>query len=83
MNLLINLIPVGVGLLIFVSVMLIFTLFSNQGEAFLDRVTGKYTARLKPLFEAQQIPLKPGQFVLIQVGSVLLCFALGLASGEK
>lgn len=81
MNLLINLIPVGVGLLIFTSIMLIFTLFSSQGEALLDRLTGQYTARLKPLFESQQIPLKPGQFILIQVGSVLLFFALGLASG--
>ena len=79
--LLINLIPVGVGLLIFTSIMLIFTLFSDQGEALLDRLTGQYTARLKPLFESQQIPLKPGQFILIQVGSFLLFFALGLASG--
>ncbi len=76
-----QLIPIGVGLLIFVSVMLIFTLFSNQGEALLDTLSGRYTQRLKPRFEAQQIPVTPGQFLLIQVGCVMLFFSLGLASG--
>lgn len=77
----IQFLPLGIGLLIFVAVMLTLMLFSNQGEQILDTLTGHYVARLKPEFENQQFPIGPSQFVFAQLGLTLAFFSVGVFSG--
>lgn len=80
-EILINLLPVGIGALIFVAVLLMFMLFSAQGEKRLDLLTGHYLERLKPQFEDQQVPISAVQYVFIQFGIVLALFSVGIVSG--
>ncbi len=79
---LLNLLPIGIGLLIFLAVLMILMLFSSQGERLMDTLTGNYVKRLKPEFERLQISLPPIQFVMIQVALGLLLFATGLVTGS-
>lgn len=79
---LLNLLPIGIGLLIFLAVLMILMLFSAQGERLMDTLTGNYVKRLKPEFERLQISLPPIQFVMIQVALALLLFATGLVTGS-
>lgn len=81
MALLLQFLPLAIGLLIFVAVLLVLMLFSSQGERLLDTATGNYVERLKPSFERQQLPLGPAQFITVQIGLTLALFTLGLFSG--
>lgn len=81
MAILLQFLPLAIGVLIFVAVLLVLMLFSSQGERLLDTATGHYVARLKPSFERQQLPLGPSQFVTVQLGLSLALFTLGLFSG--
>lgn len=82
-DLLVNLLPIGVGVLIFVAVLLLLMLFSAQGERLLDTLTGHYLAKLRPQFERQQIPISAPQFVFIQFGITLALFTLGIITGPE
>lgn len=81
LDLLFQLLPFGIGLLIFAGVMLTLMLFSNQGEQLLDSLTGHYIERLKPTFERLQIRFAPIQFVVVQLAITLLLFTTGIVTG--
>lgn len=78
---LIPLLPIAIGLLIFVAVMGVLLLFSNQGEKLIDTLTGNYIEKLKPLFLRLNLRMAPAQFVMIQLGLSLVLFTVGLATG--
>lgn len=80
-DLLLKFLPFGVGLLIFVAVLLMLMLFSNQGEQLLDTLSGNYLEKLKPTFERLQIRIRPGQFLMIQLALTLVLFTVGLVTG--
>lgn len=81
MNILLQFLPIGIGLLIFVAVLLLLMLFSGQGEQLLDRVSGNYLENLKPTFQRLQLRIQPPQFLMIQLGLALVLFAVGLVTG--
>lgn len=81
MNILLQFLPIGIGLLIFVAVLLLLMLFSGQGEKLLDRVSGNYLENLKPTFQRLQLRIQPPQFLMIQLGLALVLFAVGLVTG--
>ncbi|MGV3525203.1 MAG: type II secretion system F family protein [Candidatus Sericytochromatia bacterium] len=81
LDVLFQLLPFGIGLLIFAGVMLTLMLFSNQGEQLLDSLTGHYIERLKPTFERLQIRFAPMQFVVVQLAITLLLFTTGIVTG--
>ncbi|HEY9843203.1 MAG TPA: type II secretion system F family protein [Candidatus Obscuribacterales bacterium] len=80
-EILLSLLPFGIGLLIFVAVMGGLMLFSNQGEKLLDTLSGNYIEKLKPLFARLNLRVAPAQFVMIQLGLALVLFTVGLATG--
>lgn len=82
-DLLLTLMPIGIGLLIFVAVMGVLLLFSKQGEQLIDTLTGNYIEKLKPLFQRLNLRMAPSQFVMIQLGLVLVLFTVGLATGPN
>ncbi len=81
MNILIQLLPIGIGVLIFVAVLLLLMLFSGQGEKMLDNLSGHYLEKLKPTFTRLQIRIQPAQFLMIQLGLALVLFTVGLITG--
>lgn len=81
MEILLSLLPIGIGALIFVAVLLMLMLFSNQGERFLDQLTGHYIERLKPEFQALQLNIQPMQFVILQIVLAVLLLATGIVTG--
>lgn len=78
---LVTLMPIGIGALIFVAVMAIMLMFSNQGEQALEKASGNYLEKLKPTFERLQIQMQPGQFLMIQIALTLVLFTVGLITG--
>ena len=80
-EILITLMPFGIGLLIFLAVLGMLMLFSNQGEKTIDTLSGHYIERLKPVFESLQLRIQPAQFVMIQLGFTLVLFTVGLVTG--
>lgn len=83
MNILMMLLPIGIGLLIFVAVTAVLLLFSNQGEKLIDTLTFNYIDRLKPVFSRLNLRIAPAQFVMIQLGISLVLFTVGLATGPN
>lgn len=82
-DLLLKLMPIGIGLLIFVAVTGVLLLFSNQGEKLIDSLTGNYIEKLKPVFQRLGLRVAPAQFVMIQLGLALVLFTVGLATGPN
>ncbi|PIQ28466.1 hypothetical protein COW36_13190 [bacterium (Candidatus Blackallbacteria) CG17_big_fil_post_rev_8_21_14_2_50_48_46] len=80
-NLLLQLLPLGIGALIFVSVLMLMLLFSGKTEKLMDSLLGRYTQSLKQEFEQLQLPLNPSQFIFFQAGLSLALFALGVVTG--
>lgn len=80
-DLLLQLMPLGIGALIFVAVLGMLMLFSNQGEKTIDSLSGHYIERLKPIFERLQLTMPPAQFVMMQLGFGLVLFTVGLVTG--
>lgn len=80
-ELLLKLLPIGIGLLIFVAVAGSLLLFSNQGEQLIDTLTGNYIEKLKPVFARLNLRIAPAQFVMLQLGLALVLCTVGLATG--
>jgi tight adherence protein B len=80
-NLLLQLLPLGIGAAIFVSVLMLLMLFSGNTEQTLDRLLGRYASHLRLEFEQLQLPLSVTQFMACQIGICLALFALGIVTG--
>lgn len=80
-NLLLQLLPLGIGAAIFMSVLLLMLVFSGNTEKTLDALMGKYIHALRQEFEQLQLSFNPSQFVFFQMGLSLALFALGIVTG--
>jgi tight adherence protein B len=80
-NIFVQLLPIGITVAIFVSVMMVLLMFSKRAEGVLDGLTGKYAVKLKQEFELLQLPFTPTQFMAFQLGIVLVLFGVGIITG--
>jgi tight adherence protein B len=80
-DLLLQLLPLGIGAAIFVSVLMLMLLFSGNTEKTLNALTGRYAQALKIEFDQLQLPLSPSQFIFFQTGLALALFAIGVVTG--
>src|SRR4051812_20175812 len=77
-----TIVPILIALVIFVSVFLLIAVFSGNIESFLDPIFGRYLKYLEQEFSILDIPITARRFMMLQTGTAILLFVLGLLAGD-
>jgi tight adherence protein B len=75
-------VPILIALVIFITVFLLIAVFSGNIEKSIDPLFGTYLKYLEQEFSILDIPITARRFMMMQTGTAILLFVLGLLIGD-